>query len=107
LIFQPIDESFSHGWGSVGIVGILRGLLGITATSPGAASVSIAPPRVGLDSANGTEWTERGPLSVDWHKTAHGLVVTVNVPDNVTATVTLPGHAPVVVGSGRTTVSSG
>jgi hypothetical protein len=107
LIFQQIDESFSHGWGSVGIVGILRGLLGITVTSPGAATVSIAPPRAGLGSASGIEWTEHGPVGVDWHRTARGLAVTVNIPDNVTATVTVPGHAPVVVGSGRTTVTSG
>ena len=76
-------------------------------TSPGAATVAIAPPTAGLAYANGTEWTERGPISVDWHKTVSGLSVTVTVPDNVTATVTVPGHGPVVVGSGRTTVTSG
>jgi hypothetical protein len=107
MIIQQSHESFSHGWGSVGIVGILRGLLGITVTSPGAATVAITPPASGLRAARGTEWTERGPVSVDWTKNASGYAVTVDVPDNVTATVTVPGHPPVVVGSGRTMLPAG
>jgi hypothetical protein len=107
FIAQQTHESFAHGWGSVGVVGILRGLLGITVTSPGAATVRIAPPSSGLTSASGTEWTERGPVSVDWHKAGSSYSVTVDIPDNVTATIAIPGLSPVVIGSGRTTFSAG
>jgi hypothetical protein len=107
LIAQQTHESFAHGWGSVGIVGILRGLLGITVASPGALRVTIAPPASGLTSASGSEWTERGPVAVDWRKDGSGYTVTVDIPDNMTATVAIPGRPPVVVGSGRTTFSPG
>ena len=78
---------------------ILEALLGIQVTGPGAATVTIAPPDKGLSHADGTEWTERGPVTVSWTRTGHGLTVDVTVPVNVTATVVLP--------SGRHTIGSG
>lgn len=89
-VSQTSSESFSHGWGAVGIVGILRGLLGITVTGAGASTIEIAPPDKGLASASGTEWTERGQVAVSWTRTADGVDLQVTVPDNVTATVSLP-----------------
>lgn len=89
-IQQSSSDSFSHGWGSVGIVGILRGALGLTVTSPGAATVRIAPPAARLSSASGTEWTERGPVSVSWRSGSGRYTVRVGVPDNVTAVVSIP-----------------
>ncbi|MFL6239769.1 MAG: alpha-L-rhamnosidase N-terminal domain-containing protein [Actinomycetes bacterium] len=106
-IVQSSHDSFSHGWGSVGVVGILRGLLGVTVTGPGAATVAITPPASGLAAASGAVWTERGPVSVDWRRDTSGYAVTVDIPDNMTATVTIPGKAPVTVGSGRTTFPAG
>jgi hypothetical protein len=87
---QSSNESLSHGWGSAGIVEILQALLGVTVTSPGAATIQIAPPDTGLSSARGTEWTERGPVTVAWKRTARGDSLDVTVPVNVTATVVLP-----------------
>ncbi len=87
---QRNSESFSHGWGSAGIDGILESLLGVTVTSPGAASVAITVPATGLRHASGTEWTERGPVGVTWTRTARGFVLDVDVPVNVSATVVLP-----------------
>jgi hypothetical protein len=98
---QGSSESFSHGWGAAGIVGILRSLLGITVTSPGAATIRIAPPATGLRHARGTVWTERGPVSVAWARTGRGVSVDVTVPVNVTATVVLPTGER-TVGSGHT-----
>jgi len=93
---QRNSESFSHGWGAAGITEIIHGLLGVEVTSPGAATVRIAPPTTGLDHAQGTVWTERGPLTVKW--TDRRLDVTV--PVNVTATVVLRDGATRTVGSG-------
>ena len=101
---QENKESFSHGWGSVGINAVLQGLLGIKVTSPAAATVQIAPPSAGLDSAKGTEWTERGQVAVDFKRDANGLyVLDATVPANVTATVSIPdpsGIQYVGVGAG-------
>lgn len=88
---QNATESFSHGWGAVGIYSMLRGLLGITPSSAGAATVTIEPPSSGLDSASGTEWTERGPVTVNWHNVHGSMNLVVSVPDNVTARILLPG----------------
>ena len=103
---QSSSESFSHGWGAAGIDGILEGLLGLRVTSPGAATVTIAPPARGLDHARGTQWTERGPVGVAWRRTGDRVVLDVDVPVNVTATIVLPGRAPFTVGSGHTHVQS-
>jgi hypothetical protein len=90
---QRSSESFSHGWGAAGITGILQALLGIDVTAPGAATIQIAPPATGLRHARGTEWTERGPVGVDWQRSGHGFTLEVTVPVNVTATVVLPAAA--------------
>jgi alpha-L-rhamnosidase len=92
-ISQNATESFSHGWGSVGTYPVTRGLLGITPTGVSASSVTIEPPASGLTFAQETEWTERGPVTVSWHRAAaRGAEVTlrVDVPDNVQTTVALP-----------------
>jgi hypothetical protein len=114
---QTSSESFSHGWGAAGVSGILQGLLGLDVTSPGAATVRIAPPVDGLRHASGTEWTERGPVGVDWKRTERGFTLVVTVPVNVTATVVLPASsagyrawgdgAPRPVDGGAFTVGSG
>ncbi|GAA2933542.1 alpha-L-rhamnosidase N-terminal domain-containing protein [Streptomyces mexicanus] len=89
-VSQSSSESFSHGWGGVGITGILEGVLGLTVTSPGAGTVRIAPADKGLAAASGTQWTERGTVGVDWRRGRYGVTTGVDIPVNVTATVALP-----------------
>ncbi|MBP2327322.1 hypothetical protein JOF56_007707 [Kibdelosporangium banguiense] len=103
---QTSSESFSHGWGGAGISGILRSLLGLEVTSPGAATVRIAPPANGLRHARGTVWTERGPIGIGWTRTGQGIALDVDIPVNVTATVALPSGRTVTVGSGHTRLRS-
>lgn len=102
---QRSNESFSHGWGSAGIVEMLQTLLGVTVTSPGAATLRIEPPSGGLTHAAGTEWTERGPVHVSWARTPAGTSINVDIPDNVSAVVVLDGHQ-YTVGSGHTHLDS-
>ena len=59
-------------------------------TSPGAATVEVAPSDRGLGHAAGTEWTQRGPVTADWTRDDDHVVPTVTVPDNVVATASLP-----------------
>lgn len=102
-ISQNATDSFSHGWGSVGVYPVTRGLLGITVTGVGASSVQIEPPAAGLASASGTEVTERGPVGVSWHRisgTSGPVSLQVTVPDNVTATVALPAGTRPYTASG-------
>ncbi|WP_327248344.1 alpha-L-rhamnosidase-related protein [Streptomyces sp. NBC_01320] len=89
-VSQSSSESFSHGWGGAGVNGVLEGVLGLTVTSPGAETVRITPADKGLTAASGTQWTERGEVGVDWHRTRFGVNTKVDIPVNVTATVALP-----------------
>jgi alpha-L-rhamnosidase len=102
-INQNGTDSFSHGWGSVGVYPVTRGLLGITVTGIGAATVEVAPPASGLTFAAGSEWTERGVVSVAWHRipgTGGEVSLRVTVPDNVQATVALPAGTRPYTASG-------
>jgi hypothetical protein len=100
------NESMSHGWGSWGIVDMVESLLGISVTSPGAATVKIAPPAVDqadLHRVSGSAWTQRGTVGAAWKKVNGTYVLDVDVPDNVTATVAIPnpgGISYVGVGAG-------
>jgi hypothetical protein len=102
-ISQNATDSFSHGWGSVGVYPVTRGLLGVTVTGTGASSVEVAPPAAGLASAAGSEVTERGVVSVSWHRipgTGGEVNLRVTVPDNVQATIALPAGTRPYTASG-------
>ena len=121
------SESFSHGWGSWGVVDMIESLLGVSVTSPGAATIRIEPPairRADLRRASGSAWTQRGTVRVSWKRSRAGTALDVDVPANVKAKVALPvarykargdgapsfqgvkdGHAVFSVGSGRTRFS--
>jgi alpha-L-rhamnosidase len=87
---RALGDSESHGWGSQAVVDILEVLLGVRVASPGAATVLISPPDGVLTSAHGTLPTQRGPVSVEWTRTAGGLTLDIDVPVNVRAKVALP-----------------
>jgi alpha-L-rhamnosidase len=88
-------QSESHGWGSQVLVDIVESLLGLQVSAPGASTILIAPPAIGLTSASGTVHTERGAVQIDWKRpTAGGLTLDVTIPDNVSATVELPITKP-------------
>lgn len=89
-IDQSKTDSLSHGWGSVGITGILEGLLGIQVAGAGASTVTVTPPASGLGSASGGEWTERGEIWVSWQRVRDGVALDIRVPDNMSVTVALP-----------------
>jgi hypothetical protein len=90
---QSSSDSMSHGWGSWGSVDMIETLLGVSVTSPGAATVKIAPPALSsapLHQVSGSAWTQRGTVNVAWKLTGGGYVLDVHVPDNVAATVAIP-----------------
>ncbi|MGW5364050.1 family 78 glycoside hydrolase catalytic domain [Actinopolymorpha pittospori] len=102
---EGTNHSQSHGWGAQAAVDVLEFLLGVRVTTPGAATVEVAPPRCALTYARGAVPTERGVVSVDWERSGEEFRVQVEVPANVVATVRLPqpngDEAVFEVGPGR------
>ena len=92
----PADgQSESHGWGAQALVDVVEALLGLKVTGPGASTIVIAPPAIGLTFSNGTVRTERGPVQIDWQRQGTGgMLLDVTIPVNVSATVVLPISKP-------------
>jgi alpha-L-rhamnosidase len=106
-VWQPSDiigDSMSHGWGANVLVSIQRDLLGVTATEPGYATFTVAPPRTGLASAHGRVPTPYGPITVAWHHPRESeFTIDVTVPADTTATVSIPAVVPSqITESGKT-----
>jgi len=99
-VWQPSDangDSMSHGWGSTALVEIQQWLLGVRPSAPGFAAFDVAPPPGGLAHASGTVPTPRGQVAVAWQRAVPGgpaTSLTLSVPPNAIATVTLAGIHP-------------
>jgi alpha-L-rhamnosidase len=95
--------SFNHyAFGSVG-AWLYHSVAGLRPGAPGWRHLVVRPvPGGGLTSASGTVHTPYGTASSRWHLDEDVLELTVVVPPNCTATVSVPGPAdgPVEVGSG-------
>ena len=84
-------DSESHAWGSTVLPALTTAVLGVEVASPGAGRVEVTPPRTNVGSAQGRLATERGPVSVGWHRIdSRHLRLELTVPDNVVAGVRLP-----------------
>ncbi|MFU8852064.1 family 78 glycoside hydrolase catalytic domain [Micromonospora sp. SL1-18] len=91
------SESYSHSWGAQAIVDILESLLGVTVTEPGAGALRVRPPRIGLTSSQGSVYTQRGSVAVDWGRRGRVFSLDVRVPVNSQAEVFVPATGPGVV----------
>jgi alpha-L-rhamnosidase len=95
-VWEPSDaagDSMSHGWGANVLVAIQRWLLGVRAAQPGFSALAVSPPPAALQWASGTVPTPRGTVAVRWRRPSvvdRGFTLEVEVPANVTATVSLP-----------------
>jgi alpha-L-rhamnosidase len=85
-------NSQSHGWGSAGLEGYVRYILGVKALKPQFEEIQIKPLDFGdsLDSAGGTVPTDRGDIAVEWDRSAARFHLAVTIPVNITATVFVP-----------------
>ncbi len=86
------NDSMSHPWGAVGLLGIQNYILGITTLSPQNAQVQIKPLWFGdkLTSAKGSYATDKGNILVDWHYEKNCYTMKLYLPVNVTAHVYIP-----------------
>ncbi|MFE4197191.1 family 78 glycoside hydrolase catalytic domain [Paenarthrobacter sp. NPDC056912] len=87
---EGTDYSQSHAWSASVVREILEHLLGVRVTAPGAAAVVIQPPVCRLEHAEGSVPTQRGVVSVAWHRTPAGMELECTVPAGVAAKVVLP-----------------
>jgi alpha-L-rhamnosidase len=103
-------DSQSHGWGSQALVDIIETLLGVTVSAPGAATIAITPPLLGLNHASGTVYTQRGPVTVEWTRALDGsFQLSALLPDNLRAQISVPvsgAQTVSVSGSGQATYLS-
>jgi len=89
---QVADESMSHAWGSIGLEGYYRYILGIRPLKPGYTEVLIQPLDFGdkLAWAKGHITTDRGDIAVHWKRAGDTYALRVTLPANVTARIALP-----------------
>jgi alpha-L-rhamnosidase len=86
------DESLSHAWGAIGLIGHVHYVLGVRPLEPQYARVLIKPLDFGgrLPWARGRIATDRGAISVAWKRTDSGYELRLSLPVNVMADVELP-----------------
>lgn len=86
------NQSMSHPWGVVGLLGIQQYILGIKALKPQNEMIQIKPLFFGdnLTWAKGTYPTDRGNVTVSWKFLKGKYTLKVQIPDNVTANIYIP-----------------
>jgi hypothetical protein len=82
--------SLAHGWSAGPTAWLMEQVLGIQPTGAGFSTVDIRPDLVDLEWAKGAEPTPKGLLKVDLRKTPAGTDITLDIPDGVTARVSVP-----------------
>jgi alpha-L-rhamnosidase len=86
------NESMSHPWGAVGLLGIQNYILGIKTLTSQNHLISISPLWFGvkLTSAKGTYTTDSGIVEVDWSSKSNQYTIKIVVPANIKAKVNIP-----------------
>ncbi len=88
-------QSMSHPWGTAGLLGICEYILGVKPLKPQHEKIQVRPLDFGdsLASAAGTVPTDRGDISVEWDRNDTRFMMTLTIPDNMTAKVYVPMSA--------------
>jgi len=82
--------SLCHGWSSGATAWLTEQVLGIQPQAAGFAKVAIRPDLCGLKWARGTEPCPPGLVKVDYQYDAAGFVAKIEIPEGVTAQVSMP-----------------
>ncbi|MCB8943727.1 MAG: family 78 glycoside hydrolase catalytic domain [Ardenticatenaceae bacterium] len=92
---QLTDQSLSHPWGAVGLLGIQEYVLGVQPLAAQYARVQLKPLWFGarLHRASGKVPTERGDLAVAWQRENGRFTLTCTIPPNMKAAIYLPTSA--------------
>ena len=87
---QGYFVSLCHGWSSGPTAWLTEQILGIQPQAAGFSQVTIRPDLAGLEWASGAEPTPHGPIKIDLHARGDALETTLDLPDGVTADVSIP-----------------
>ncbi len=99
--YKP-NQDWNHAWGAAPANIVPRWLMGVQPTSPGFATVRIAPQPASLQKAATTIPTIRGPIDVAFTNTEKEFSLELSVPANVKATVVMPRSGKThEIGSGK------
>jgi len=82
--------SLCHGWSSGPTAWLMEQVLGIQPTAAGFSNVSIRPDLCGMKYARGAEPCPRGLLKVDYRHDDSDFQAAIELPEGVTAQVSLP-----------------
>lgn len=93
--------SLAHGWSAGPTAWLTEEVLGIKPTGAGYSTVSLRPDLADLQYARGSVATPHGPLKLDAHKKGNGVEVLVDLPEGVTAELSMPSSGNVRV-NGKT-----
>jgi alpha-L-rhamnosidase len=92
--FKP-NQDWNHAWGASPAAQIPRGLMGVRPARPGWAAATIRPQPGTLARAKLTIPTPQGPLTVSFRQKQGAFFrLEVDLPGEMTATVTLPPIGP-------------
>jgi len=86
------NQSMSHPWGAVGLLGMQQYMLGIQPLKPQHELIKIQPLEFDgkLTSARGVLPTDRGDIIISWNKMNNRFKMTTTLPVNTTANVYVP-----------------
>jgi alpha-L-rhamnosidase len=86
------NESMSHPWGAVGLLGIQKYMLGIETLKPQHEYIRVKPLdfQGKLQSVRGKYPTDRGDIVLNWDNSKRGFKLTITIPVNITARVYVP-----------------
>lgn len=86
------NDSMSHPWGAVGLLGMEEYILGIKVLKPQHELIQVKPLEFNhaLDYAKGTLPTDRGDVSIEWKRGSKSYTMSLTIPVNVKAKVYVP-----------------
>lgn len=86
------NDSMSHPWGAVGLLAMQQYMLGIKPLSPQHESIQVKPLDFDnkLTSARGLYPTDKGDIVINWNRSDKHFLMTLTIPDNITAKVYVP-----------------
>ncbi|WP_198034459.1 family 78 glycoside hydrolase catalytic domain [Dyadobacter tibetensis] len=90
---NEVNESMSHPWGAVGLLGMQQYMLGIKPLEAQHDLVQIKPLWFGdkLKTAGGIYPTDKGNIKLDWQYENGRYTLKIDLPVNIKAKVYLPG----------------
>jgi len=93
--YKP-NQDWNHAWGAAPANLLPRMILGVEPLQAGYGKALIWPRCAGKSAVDTVSWargkvpTPKGPISIDWHQSAAGFQMTIELPSQTTAMVRLP-----------------